>query len=202
MSSLGSTLDLGQPMTTPLELLNDIVITPQLELNQIIISGIISLNGALPFILQQGTPATISLPVEDVDNWGVVFIETQLMLRPSPPLFNQSTYKYNISEDSSNPLLGPFAVIDPNGDLISPPSRNTSLFAIIPHISNDHENLPAPYSYFDILVYVNLDYEQWSSFTFMITVIDTVFPSLSSTALVTINVLPVNEYSPMFLVDR
>ena len=202
MSSLGNTLDLGRPMTTPPELLNSIIITPQLELNRITISGIISLDGALPFIVQQGTPATISLPVVDEDNGGVIFVETRLMLRPSPPLFNQSTYEYSVSEDRSNPLLGPFGVIDPNGDSISTPSSNASQFAIIPHISNDDDDLPVPYTYFDIVVFVNLDFEQRSSFTFMMTVIDTVSPSLSSTALVTVHVLPINEYSPMFLVDR
>ena len=201
MSLLGNTLDLGRPMTTPPELFDDIIITPQLDLNMITISGIISISRALPFVVQQGTPATITLPVEDDNNGGVIFVETQLMLRPSPPLFNQSTYEYSISEDSSNRFLGPFAVIDPNGGSISTPSSNTSLFTVISHVSTDG-NLPGPYSYFDIVVLVNLNYEQRSTFYFMMTVADSVSPTLSSTAFVTVNVLPVNEYSPVFLVDQ
>ena len=200
MSLLGNTLNLGQPLTTPPELFDYITITPQLDLNMITISGIISINGALPFIVQQGTPAMIALPVEDDDNGGMVYAETWLMLRPSPPLFNQSTYEYSISEDSSNRILGPFAVIDPNGDSIATPSSNTSLFTILTHISDD--NLPGPYSYFDIFVLVNLNYEQQSMFSFAIVVTDTISRTLSSTALITVNVLPVNEHSPMFLVDQ
>ena len=200
MSSLGSTLDLGGPATTPPELYDDIMITPQFELNQITISGTISLAGSLPFIVQQGTPAKITLPIEDDANGGVVYVETQLMLRPSAPLFNQSTYEYSIPEEGSNRIVGPFAVIDPNGDPISAPSTNTSLFTIFPHIPSS-DDLLAPYSYFDILVLVNLNFEQRSMFSFTIIATDTVSPSLSSTALVTVRVLPVNEYSPVFLVD-
>ena len=202
MSSLGSILDLGGPVTTPPELFDDITITPQFELNQITISGTISLDGSLPFIVQQGTPATFILPIEDDANEGVVFVETQLMLRLSPPLFNQSTYEYSIPEVGSNRIVGPFAVIDPNGDPISAPSTNTSLFTVFPHIPSSDDDLPAPYSYFDILVIVNLNYEQHSMFSFAIIATDTASPALSSTALVTVNVLPVNEHSPMFLINR
>lgn len=202
MSSLGNTLDLGRPMTTPPELFDDITIIPELDLNRITVSGIISISGALPFIVQQGTPTTISLPIEDDDNGGVIFIETRLILRPSPPLFNQSTYEYSVLEERSNPYLGPFAVIDPNGDAISTPSTNTTLFAVFAHIPTG-DSLPAgPYSYFDILAFVNLDYEQRSRFSFMMTVTDAISPTLSSTALVTVNVLPVNEHSPVFLVNQ
>lgn len=200
MSSLGNTLDVGRPMTTPPELYDDIVVTPQLDLNMITISGNISISGALPFIIQQGTPAAITLPVEDNDNEGVVFVETRLVLHPSPPLFNQSTYIYSISEDSSNLFLGPFTVIDPNGDSISTPTTNTSLFRVLTHISDGGQ--PGPYSYFDILILVQLNYEQQSTFFFEMTVIDSVSSTLSSTALVTVNVLPVNEFSPVFLVDQ
>ena len=189
-------------MTTPPELYDDIIITPQFELNQITISGTISLAGSLPFIVQQGTPARITLPIEDDANGGVVYVETQLMLRPSPPLFNQSTYEYSIPEVGSNRIVGPFAVIDPNGDPVSAPSTNTSLFTIFPHIPSNDDQLPEPYSYFDILVLVNLNYEQHSMFSFAITAIDAVSHTLSSTALVTINVLPVNEHSPVFLINQ
>jgi hypothetical protein len=189
-------------MTTPPELLDDITITPQLEVNRITISGMISLNGALPFIVQQGTPAKLTLSVEDNNNGGVVYIETRLMLRPSPPLFNQSTYEYSIPEASDNRLLGPFAVIDPNGGSVSTPSTNTSLFTTLTHIPSGDDNLPPPYSYFDILVLVNLNYEQQSIFYFTIIATDTVSPTLSSIALVTVHVLPVNEHSPTFLVDQ
>jgi hypothetical protein len=203
MSSLGITLDLGRPMTTPPELFDDIMITPQFELNRITISGTISLNGTLPFIVQQGTPAKITLSIEDDNNGGVVYIETQLMLRPSPPLFNQSSYEYSISEVGSNLVLGPFAVIDPNGGSISTPSTNTSsLFTVFPHIPSNDDNLPEPFSYFDILVRVNLNYEQQSIFYFTIIATDTVSPTLSSTALVTVHVLPVNEHSPTFLINQ
>lgn len=202
MSSLGSTLDLGGPMTTPPELYDDIIITPQFELNRIMISGTISLAGSLPFIVQQGTPATIILPIEDDANGGVVYVETQLLLRPSAPLFNQSMYEYSIPEVGSNRIVGPLAVIDPNGDPVSAPSTNTSLFTIFPHIPSNDDQLPEPYSYFDILVIVNLNFEQHSMFSFAITAIDTVSPILSSTALVTVNVLPVNEHSPEFLINQ
>ena len=201
MSSLdGDIIDLGQPMTTPPELINNITITSQQDFNPITISGTISIDGVLPSIVLQGTPATISLPIEDVTNRGVVYVETQLMLRPSPPLFNQSTYEYSISEDSGNRFLGPFAVIDPNSDSIPTPSTNTSLFTIISHVSDD--NLPRPYIYFDIVIFVQLNYEQQSMFSFTMTVTDSVSSTLSSTAMVTVNVLPINEHPPQFLINQ
>ena len=197
LSSLGNTLDLGRPVTTPTELFDSVTITPQLDLNRVTVSGQISIDGALPAIVQQGTPATISLPIEDDNNGGVVYVETQLMLRSSPPLFNQSTYEYSIPEDSGNRLLGPFAMIDPNRDSIATPATNTSLFTIISHVSDD--DLPGPYVYFDVLIFVQLNYEQQSMFSFTMTATDTASPTLSSSALVTVYVLPVNEHSPVFL---
>ena len=200
MSSLDrDILDLGEPMTTPPELLSDISITHEQNLNLITVSGSISIDRVLPLIVQQGRSGTISLPVEDDTNGGVIYIETQLRLRPSPPLFNQSAYEYSVSEGSSNGILGPFAMIDPNGDAIDAPSTNTTLFTVVSHVFSDNQQ--GPYSYFDILVLVQLNYEQIPLFSFTITAVDSVSPALSSTVSVTVNVIPINEYSPEFTVN-
>lgn len=196
-------LDLGQPSTTPSELLDNITILSQQDLSAVFVSGLISIGRVLPLVVQQRLPATIVIPIEDGSNGGVVYAPTQLNIRPSPPLFNQRSYEYSVLESSSNHFLGPFTLIDPNSDIVSVPETNASnWFTVSPNNPSSGGTSPGPYFYFDILILVNLNYEQSPSFSFTMTAIDSVDPTLSSVAMVTINVLPINEFSPVFRDDR
>ena len=196
-------LDLGQPATTPSELLDNITISSQQDLSVVSVSGVISIDRVLPLVVQQRLPATIAIPIEDGTNGGVVYVPTQLNIRPSPPLFNQRSYEYSVLESSSNHFLGPFTLIDPNGDTVSVPDTNASIwFTVSPNNPSSDDTSPGPYSYFDILILVNLNYEQSPSFSFIMTATDRVDPALSSVATVTINVLPINEFSPVFRSPR
>ena len=199
-SSLSQTvLDVEQLETTPPQLLSDVTISPRLDINAISVTGVVSINRVLPLIVQQGTPATIVIPVEDTANGGVVYVTTQLTIRPSPPLFDQIIYEYNVSEKSIDHLLGPFSLIDPNGDPISTPVSSTNQFGIFSHANQPPSQ---PYSYFDILIFVRLNYEQHTSFSFNMSITDAVVPTLFSVAMVTVNVLPANEFSPVFVVNQ
>ena len=203
MLSRSIQLDLVEPVTTPTELLENVTITPRQDVSMIAVSGVISTARVLPRIVQQGTPATILIPIEDSTYGGVVYVQTQLRIRPSPPLFNQSVYEYSVLEGSTNHFLGPFAVIDPNGDSIAVPETNASnWFNIVPHNPSSGDTPPGPYSYFDILIIVNLNYELIPSFSFTMTATDRVNPTLSSVAVVIINVLPINEFPPVFRENR
>ena len=167
------------------------------------VSGVISIGRVLPLIVQQRLPATIVIPIEDATYGGVMYVPTRLNIRPSPPLFDQSLYEYSVLESSSNHFLGPFSLIDPNGDTISVPDTNASnWFTVSPNTPLSDDTSPRPYSYFDILILVNLNYEQTHSFSFTMTATDSVDPTLSSVAMVTINVLPINEFSPVFRSSR
>ena len=192
-------LNIGQSKATPPQLLSDITISPRLDINSISVTGVVSINRVLPLIVQQGTPATIVIPVEDTANGGVVYVTSQLTIRPSPPLFDQISYEYNVSENSVNHFLGPFSLIDPNGDPISTPVSSTNLFAVFSHANPPPSQ---PYSYFDILIIVSLNYEQHTSFSFNLSIADDVVPTLFSVAMVTVNVLPANEFSPVFVVNQ
>ena len=189
-------LDLGRPKTMPPELLSDITITPLQNFSTISISGVISINRVLPLIVTQGTATNLSIPIEDTTNGGVIYAQTQLLILPSPPLFNQSSYEFNVVERSDSFLIGSFSVIDPNGDLVHTPIANTSLFSTIPH---NHLSDDAAFKYFDILAIFTLNYEQQMSYSFAMTARDGAPSSmLSSVAMVTVNVLPINEFPPVF----
>ena len=99
-------------------------------------------------------------------------------------------------------ILGPFAMIDPNGDTFSTPeTSNSPLFTVVPHqLPQSHDKVA--YSYFDILAVVRLNYELQRSYSFTMTASDSANPMLSSEATVNVNVLPINEYSPVFQIAR
>lgn len=171
------------------------------------VMGVVSVNSALPAILEQEVMPTLSVAITDALG-GVVIATTRLSINPSPPLFERSHYNFEVVEGTSRGvLLGPIRLIDPNGGTslltpsITPNEQGTSSFFSI--ITTDFAPQPhhAYFSY-DLVVQHQFDYEQVQQVSLQLVAVDLQDQSLSSSASVTVNILPLNEFTPHFLMPR
>ena len=161
---------------------------------------------------------------------GILTHTVQLVIPQMPPIFSSAQYTFNVTEESTvniqglyildpngDTCLGNFFVCIDScmlsimvllilsydfSDLLSHVVINTS----DPDIHADfhimletfYPSPNPPFCNFLILSTVVLDYESRTTYNFRVVATDS--QEMSSSADVTINVLPVNEYSPMFTV--
>ena len=206
-SQLGQNLYLGQLVTFPSDLSQDVNITSNNQGHSLalLISGQISLNRTLPnIVLNYSTIPFLSIPISD-DAGGIVYATTQLLINQSPPIFEYSHYEFNFLESMPRgATLGPIRTIDPNGysNVVLPtistdPSGNHQVFTVA--LSPD-DQVP-PYSTYVIVVLLEFDYELTQQRNFEVVAVERTDNSLRSTATVQVNILPVNEHSPVFVQD-
>ena len=178
--------------------------------------GRISLQQTLPTIVGEMLTPSLSVAISDPLG-GVVIATTQLQINPSPPLFDSSHYSFNVLENSSRgTLLGPVRVIDPNGGPTRPPTVVPNdlsaqlIFSVIDarfSRMSDSPDAPPPsssaaYSSYNLLVNHQFNYEQIRMLEFQLMVMDAIDNSLTSIATVRVDILPVNEFPPVFTVPR
>ena len=166
------------------------------------VTGVISIGSLAEIINATVTP---SFSADVVNEYrGFVVHTVTIQFNPSAPLFNQTHYTFSILEEqSSDSMIGTVAVIDPNnnkGDGVNFPSFTdpaaADKFLILPR-----GPLEAYYLY-DVLVIHSFDYEEQTAHDLEISIVDLDDPLLSSTAMVTINVLSVNEFTPQLNFPR
>ena len=192
----------GQPITQPPELATDVNITTSENRAAATVAGVISLDRVLPIIVQRNIIPFVSIPI--FDNYGgLVVIETLLHIPMESPIFNQSDYTFSLLEESgSGTMVGQISLIDPNGHHIAVPSVVDQIAAGYFLILPSAVSTLSPYTVFDIVTQLRVDYEQHNSFSFEVSVADTVDLTLTSAATVTVNILSVNEFVPLFVEDR
>lgn len=207
-SSLGLQLSYGQLLATPPELSSDVNITIFPHETGARVMGRISIDKTLSIIIQRDLTPSIAIPIRDALG-GVVIAATELRINPSPPLFDQPHYVFSINENSQV-LLGPIRLIDPNGgtNLITPvildnPQGAERLLDIVedPFTISSPNMIPAYFTY-NLVVLHPFDYEQTQALDFVVEAQDFEDTLLSSTATVIINILSVNEFSPVFILTR
>lgn len=205
-SELGQQLSYGQLIATPPELSDDANITFFQHDIGVRVMGRISIDATLPVIIQQGIVPSLSITITDAFR-GMVIASTRLHINPSPPLFDRPHYVYDVAENTSTGVLpGPIRLIDPNGgtNLLTPMiTRNepgtSEFFSVVAAGLFD-----APHAYFsyDMLIQHRFDYEQIERVDFQLVAVDAEDDTLTSTATVRVNILPVNEFSPRFVMTR
>ena len=206
-SILGQNLFFGPVVALPNELAHDINITVFPHNTGAHVIGQISLDRTLPSIVMKQITPSISIPLSDTSG-GIVFATTQLLINPSPPLFEHPYYSFDLIENTSRGMfLGPVRTIDPNrnSDQLLPTILANSqgahqLFTISPSPAT-HESIPA-FSSYSIVVLFQFDYELIQEIDFEIVAVDSADTSLSSMATVRVNILPVNEFAPVFVTSR
>ena len=205
-SNLGQPLTFGAIATNPPGFSGDVNITVLEHDTGANIVGRISISTVLPTIVLNNLIPTVTVPIMDTLG-GLVLATTQLRINPSPPIFEHAQYIFSIEENSRGIMLGPIRLIDPNGALNQPIptiSRNqdgaSQLLAIIPKFSDS--DVTSAYSSYNILVQHRFDYEQIQVIEFQMVAVDSEHRELSSTATVRINITPVNEFSPRFIMNR
>ena len=208
-SQLGQNLNIGSLATSPDELAQDVnitVISHQGHNLVLQVSGQISLDQTVPAIaLNSSVVPFISVPIQDAVG-GVVLASTQLLLNPSPPLFEFLHYEFSLAENAfRGSMLGPIRTLDPDGQASTTPP------VIVDNSAGDHqtftviESLDAPsppYTTYFILSTIEFDYELVQHRNFEIVAVDSRDASLNSSATVRVNILPVNEFPPVFVVNR
>ena len=196
MSALEVPLQYGTLVTSPPQLVNDLTLTS--SSNRVLtIRGIISLSMLSQIIQMHITVPTVTVTVTDSFS-GTVVHTTTILIQESAPIFNQSGYVFNIAENEpvSSTSIGTFSVIDPNTDPLDSPRfdpRNSN-FVIV-------STSATPCTVCEYIIFATMssfDYEQQTQYNLIMVVWDSLNRSLSSSATVTINVLPVNEYAPIF----
>ncbi len=209
-SQLGQNLNVGQVETFPSILAQDISIrTVDNHGHTLIlqIAGRVSLNSTLPQIVLNNSIPYISIPVTD-DIGGVIYITTHLIIAPSPPIFEFPYYEFDLSENTFRGMtLGPIRTIDPNGQtraILPVVTTNNStgdhqLFRVTESPSSDES---PPFSTYAILVLIEFNYEVEQQRNLELVAVDSMNPTLSSSATVRINILPVNEFPPVFVQNK
>ena len=184
--------------TTPQDLQSDLA----LDAGTGEVTGVISIGSVAEII---DTAVTPSFSADVVNEYGGFVVHTvTIRFNPSAPLFNQTHYAFSILEEqSSDSMIGTVAVIDPNdseGDGVSFP------FFTDPAVVDKFLILPrgpsAAYYLYDILAIHSFDYEEQTAHDLEIGITDLDDPSLSSTAMVTINIISVNEFTPQLNFPR
>ena len=205
VSMLGLELAYGQLQSMPQELGSNISVTVFQHDVGARITGRISIEQTLPIILQRDALPSLSIAISDPLG-GMVVARTELMINPSPPLFDRSDYVFSLDEVTSNGmLLGPIRLIDPNrGDVVAAPviiapEGQPRYFIVIPCPEADPDSI---YSCFHLLVSFQFDYEHVQNVSVQLRSEDRADPSLTSTATVTVNIMPVNEFTPRFIMNR
>ena len=186
-------MNFGTLATDPSELVTDVGIT--IMDDEARVSGVISLTRDLPPILKNGTTPSISVPIVDALG-GVVEATTQLIIEQSAPLFTLTHYVFSVMEEN-DVRTGPIPIADPNGDQINIPvileTIEAKLFNVI------FGQLTGIFTNVFLLADITLDYELSQGYDFTLVVYDLINASLSSQASVRVNVIPVNEYAPVFI---
>jgi hypothetical protein len=199
-------------MAVPPALADDANITVFQHQTGVRIMGRISILETLPVILQQMATPSLSVAISDTHG-GVVIATTLLEINSSPPLFDHSHYTYDLAENiSRGSFLGPIRLIDPNGEQITAPiitsSSNQGASLIFSVVGSEFSRLSDPepsftaFSSYSLLVNTELNYEQHQVFEFQLVATDIQDSSLVSTATVNVNILPLNEFTPVFLILR
>ena len=189
-SALEVPLQYGTLVTSPPPLVNDLTLTSYSN-GVVTIRGMISLSMLSQIIQLQITVPTVTVRVADTFG-GTIVHTTAILIQESAPIFNQSGYVFNIPESEHRPTVGAFSVIDPNTDPLDspqlvPPNSN---FRIVP---TSTPCTVCEYTIFNIMS--RFDYETQTQYNLVVEVQDSLNRSLRSSATMTINVLPVNEYA-------
>ena len=209
-SVLGRQLSFGEIQSSPPELSANVSVTIFEHNVGARVMGRVSIQWTLPLILQLEEPPSLSVAVSN-DVGGVVIARTELRINPSPPLFERSEYVFNLAEGTSTgELLGPIRLIDPNrGDNILVPTIISSENGTIPRFFDVIPTLPAlesdsddVYKSFYLVARFQFDYEVIEVVRFRLLSEDHHDPSLTSVAMVTVNIMPVNDFTPTFIVNR
>lgn len=193
-SALEVPLQYGTLVTNPPQLANDLTVSS--PFNQVLtIRGTLSLSMLSQIIQLQITVPTVTVRVTDTFG-GTIVHTTAILIQESAPIFNQSGYVFNIPENEPTVMIGTFSVIDPNTDPLGsprfdPPNNN---FPIVLSSSP-----PCTVCEYTILTTMpSFDYETQTQYNLVIEVRDLLNHSLRSSATMTVNVLPVDEYAPVF----
>jgi len=194
-SNLDVQLRYDHLVTTPPELANDITFDVSPSGRVATISGVVSLRTLSQILKQHVNIPTISIRVTDTYG-GYIVPTTELLIQDQAPIFNQSQYIFNIPENKHLTIIGTFSVIDPNSDPLDTPQfdpPNPSFLILLARPG------PCTVCEYQILTTMpSFDHEEQMQYNFQIVVHDVENRSLSSSATMTINVLPVNEYAPEF----
>ena len=192
-SALEVPLQYGTLVTSPPQLANDLALTSSSN-GVVTIRGIISLSMLSQIIQLQIMVPTITVRVTDTFG-GTVAHTTAILIQESAPIFNQSGYVFNIPENQHRPTVGAFSVIDPNTDPLDSPqfvSPNSNFRIVL-------SSTPCTVCEYTIFTIMSMfDYETQTQYNLVVEVQDSLNRSLRSSATVTINVLPVNEFPPVF----
>ena len=183
--------------TTPVELKNDVTVDD----NTGEVSGMISVN-TLDKILDLDSAPSIAVRITD-EYGGFIVHTVALLIQESAPLFNQSYYTFSIPENQTNAqIAGIVTLIDPNDDRINHPfftnDSARDLFLIVP--AGQYQ--VGHFTRYEVNSIQQLDYEEQTEYIEQIAVTDSEDPSLTATAIIRVNVQPVNEYSPAFDLNR
>ena len=194
-SALDVHLQYSTLVTSPPQLANDLTLTSSSN-GVLTIRGTISLSMLSQIIQLQVTVPTVTVRVTDTFG-GTIVHTTAILIQESAPIFNQSGYVFNIPENEHTPSVGSFSVIDPNTDLLEspqfvPPNSNFFIF------STSATPCTAVCEYTIFTTLPRFDYEMQTQYNLVIEVQDSLNHSLISSATMTINVLPVNEFAPVF----
>ena len=193
-SALGVPLQYGTLVTNPPQLTNDLTVSS--PFNRVLtIRGTLSLSMLSQIIQLQITVPTVTVRVTDTFG-GTIVRTTAILIQESAPIFNQSGYVFNILENQHTPSVGAFSVIDPNTDPLHSPqfvAPNSNFFIVSTSAP------PCTVCEYTILTTMpSFDYEMQTQYNLVIEVQDSLNQLLRSSATVTINVLPVNEFPPVF----
>ncbi len=197
-SSLDNPLNIAESDITsePATIANGIIIT--VTDNDVTVSGLVSLNKDLPEILINGTMPVVSVPIMDII-CGVVMATTQLVIEQSSPIFSQSHYEFEALEGNAGVRVGPIPITDPNGDRINTPVITGRLDPLFRITFDDPSGI---FTNLYLVAPVRLNYEGAVYYDVNIVAMDFVDASLSAETTVRINVIPVNEFTPTFIVSK
>ena len=194
-SNLDVQLRYDHLVTTPPELANDITFEVSPSGRVATIRGIISLSVLAQIVEQHINIPMVSIRVTDTYG-GYIVRRTDLLIQDQAPNFNQSEYIFNIPENKPVVIIGTFTVTDPNADPLDTPQVDppNPMFPIL----QARPGLCTVCEYQILTTMPGFDYEEQSQYNLQIVVRDLANSSLSSSATLTINVLPVNEFAPEF----
>ena len=170
------------------------------------IKALVAIDTTLPIIVEQEVTPSFSVVITDTFG-GVIIATTELRINPSPPLFEQPQYIFDIPEETSRGMfLGPIRLIDPNGGrslltpTITPNAEGTSTFFDV--IGEDFTDETRAYFTYELVVLHQFNFELVRTVNFDLVARDLEDQSLTSSASVMVNVIPVNEFTPQFVTSR
>lgn len=164
------------------------------------ITGVVTVETVSDILTVGGANMTVGVANEFGSSLNV---SIPLLLSPSPPLSLESNLSYSVSENHSAAVslkqLAVLRLIDPNGDYVAVPSPIEwfdGIFELYTLSSPDDGWMWEGALFVD---QTKLDYENRSSFSLPLEVVDSVNSSLATSLVFHITVKSQNEHSPKFI---